>query len=106
MTEIMELLDKLMKNVDGQNDKHDVTIYTLSTCQWCKRCKAYLNDKNIKYKYIDVDLVSQEEKAKIMQYIRDHYKPDRMAYPFLVCDGKFVVGYDPNKYEELFTKGD
>jgi arsenate reductase-like glutaredoxin family protein len=42
-----------------------------------------------------------EQKSELLQFLRENYKPDRIAYPFLVCDDKFVVGYDPNKYEEL-----
>ena len=95
----------LFKEVDGKKDKQDVSIFTLSTCMWCKKCKAYLKDRDIKYKFIDVDSISSEEKSKILEYLRENYKPDRIAYPFLVCDDKFVVGYDPNKYEELIKEG-
>lgn len=95
----------LFKEVDGKKDKQDVSIFTLSTCMWCKKCKAYLKDRDIKYKFIDVDSISSEEKSKILEYLRENYKPDRIAYPFLVCDNKFVVGYDPNKYEELIKDG-
>ena len=95
----------LFKEVDGKKDKQDVSIFTLSTCMWCKKCKAYLKDRDIKYKYIDVDSITSEQKSKILEYLRENYKPDRIAYPFLVCDNKFVVGYDPNKYEELIKDG-
>ena len=95
----------LFKEVDGKKDKQDVSIFTLSTCMWCKKCKAYLKDRDIKYKYIDVDSITSEQKSKILEYLRENYKPDRIAYPFLVCDDKFVVGYDPNKYEELIKEG-
>jgi glutaredoxin len=91
----------LFNEVNGNDDSHDVSIYTLSTCMWCKKCKAYLKDRDIKYKYIDLDNLSPKQKSEILEYLREKYKPDRIAYPFLVCDDKFVVGYDPNKYEEI-----
>ena len=91
----------LFNEVDGKNDSHEVNIFTLSTCMWCKKCKAYLKDRDIKYKYIDLDNLSSNQKSEILEYLRENYKPDRIAYPFLVCDDKFVVGYDPNKYEEI-----
>ena len=96
-----EFMMELFNEVDGKNDSREVSIYTLSTCMWCKKCKAYLKDRDIKYKYIDLDSLSSDQKSKILSYLREKYKPDRIAYPFLVCDDKFVVGYDPNKYEEL-----
>jgi len=91
----------LFNEVDGKNDSHEVNIFTLSTCMWCKKCKAYLKDRDIKYKYIDLDNLSSNQKSEILEYLREKYKPDRIAYPFLVCDDKFVVGYDPNKYEDI-----
>jgi len=99
-----EFITKHFKDVDGEKDSHEVSIFTISTCQWCRRCKNFLNDRNIRYKYIDIDQISMEEKGKILEYLRENYKPDRIAYPFLVCDDKFVVGYDPNRYEELMSE--
>ncbi len=96
-----EFMVELFNKVDGKNDSHDVSIFTLSTCMWCKKCKAYLKDRDIKYKYIDLDSLSSKQKSEILEYLREKYEPDRIAYPFLVCDDKFVVGYDPNKYEEI-----
>jgi glutaredoxin-like protein NrdH len=104
MNEFPEFMKELFEEVEGKNDKQDVSILTISTCQWCKRCKAYLKDRDIKYKYIDVDNIDREKKSQILQYLRDNYKPDRIAYPFLICDDKFVVGYDPNKYEEIMNQ--
>ena len=100
-----EFIIKKFIEVEGTNSDHDVSIFTLSTCGWCKRCKAYLKDRNIKYKYIDIDKINSEEKSEILSFLRENYKPDRIAYPFMVCDDKFVVGYDPNKYEEIMKTG-
>jgi glutaredoxin-like protein NrdH len=100
-----EFMMNLFNEVEGKNSKQEVSIFTLSTCMWCKKCKAYLKDRDIKYKYIDIDSITSEEKSKILTYLKENYKPDRIAYPFLVCDNKFVVGYDPNKYEEIMKEG-
>jgi len=91
--------------VEGTNSEHDVSIFTLSSCMWCKKCKAYLKDRKINYKYIDIDTITPDEKKQVLDFLRENYKPDRIAYPFMVCDDKFVVGYDPNKYEELIKTG-
>ncbi|MHA2430566.1 MAG: glutaredoxin family protein [Promethearchaeota archaeon] len=101
-----EFISELFQKVNGKNDKQDVSIFTLSTCMWCKKGKRYLNEREIEYKYIDVDKITPDQKSKILQYLRENYKPDRISYPFLICDDKFVVGYDPNKYEELMRDGD
>ena len=99
-----QFIENLTQKVEGKNTTQNVTIFTLSTCMWCKKCKQYLKDKDIQYKYIDVDQIGSEQKKQIMDYLKENYKPDRIAYPFLVCDDKFVVGYDPNKYEEIIRQ--
>jgi len=102
---VPEFIENVIQKVEGKNSDQDVTVFTLSTCMWCKKCKQYLKDRDIQYKYVDVDKVAPEEKSKILQYLKENYKPDRVSYPFLVCDDKFVVGYDPNKYEEIMKTG-
>ena len=100
-----EFIEKLIQNVGGENDSQEWTIFTLSTCMWCKKCKTFLNDRGIKYRYIDVDKIDPSEKSKVLAYLRENYKPERISYPFVVCDDKYVVGYNPNKYEELIAQG-
>ena len=50
-----EFIMKNIQEVEGAKSDHDVTIFTLSTCMWCKKCKTYLKERDIKYKYIDID---------------------------------------------------
>ena len=99
-----ELIEKAAKVVDGEKmADQNVTIFTLSTCMWCKKCKRFLEEKNVKYKYIDVDQIPYSDKAQILDHLRTKYD-ERVSYPFLVCDAGHVVGYDPNKYMELMEK--
>jgi len=99
-----EIIEKHAKTVEGSNKNRDITILTLSTCMWCKKCKAWLKDRDVHYKYVDVDQINFEEKSKIMDYLRENYQ-SRVSYPFMICDGEVVVGYNPGKYEELMKSG-
>ena len=100
-----EFIKDLFQEVEGQNSDQEVCIFTLSSCMWCKKAKSWLIDKGIKYHYVDVDKIDPSEKSKVLTYLRDTYKPDRISYPFVVWDDKFVVGYDPNKLEKLINQG-
>ena len=100
-----EFIKELFQEVEGKNSGQEVCIFTLSTCMWCKKAKSWLIDRSIKYRYVDVDKIDPSEKSKVLTYLRDTYKPDRISYPFIVCDDKFVVGYDPNKLEKLINQG-
>ena len=100
-----EFIVNLLHVVEGENDNHDIVVYALSNCQWCHKGKRWLNERNVKYRYVDIDKIDPSEKSKILTFLRETYKPERISYPFVVCDEKFVVGYNPGKYEELINHG-
>ena len=99
-----ELIENLAQTVEGSKKNRDITILTLSTCMWCKKCKAWLKEHDVQYKYIEVDQIDFREKSKIIDYVRDKYQ-SRISYPFMICDDDFIVGYNPNRYEELMESG-
>jgi len=101
---VVEIIDKYAQGVEGKKD-NNVTLVTLSTCMWCKKCKRFLQDKDMKYQYVDVDKIPPEDKVKILNYLKENYQ-SRISYPFLICDNGHVVGYDPKKYEELMMDGE
>lgn len=86
--------------VPGVNNKHKVLMYALSTCGWCKRAKKFLNDHNIEYEYIDVDLCSQQDRIKIRQDIQN--RGGRLAYPTIIVDHKILLtGASSDKLREV-----
>jgi len=98
---VEDLIKKLVKEVDGEKAiEENVIVFTLSTCMWCKKCKNFLNESSMKYKYIDVDKIDPVDKAKIIEYLKNKYQT-RVSYPFLICESGHVVGYNPEKYKEL-----
>ena len=99
-----ELIENLAQTVEGSKKNRDITILTMSTCMWCKKCKAWLKEHDVQYKYIEVDQIDFREKSKIIDYVRDKYQ-SRISYPFMICDDDFIVGYNPNRYEELMESG-
>ena len=47
-----------------------VKLYTLSTCGHCKATKKLLNDRAVKYESTDVDMLSGDERAAILEEIK------------------------------------
>jgi len=99
-----EIINNLAQTVEGSKKNRDITILTLSTCMWCKKCKAWLKERDIQYRYVDVDKIEFEEKSKILTYLKDKFQ-SRISYPFMICDEEHVIGYNPGKYEELMKSG-
>ena len=65
-----------------------ITVYTLPTCPWCLKLKAWLKQKGVQYKDIDV---SSDDAADEM--IR---KSGQMGVPQTEINGKMIVGFDPD----------
>ncbi len=99
-----EIIEKVAQTVEGSKKNRDITILTLSTCMWCKKCKAWLKDHDVQYKYIDLDQIDFKEKSKIIDYLKETFQ-SRVSYPYMICDNEVVVGYNPGKYEELMKSG-
>ena len=98
---IEEITEAISQVVEGENGaEEDILIYTLSTCMWCKRCKNYLDEHNLKYRYIDVDKIDSKDKAKIIEYVKEKYQKS-ISYPFLECKSGHVKGYNPEEYTKL-----
>ena len=93
----MRNMDKV--HVEGKNNKHRVMMYALSTCAWCKMTKKFLNDNDIEYEYVDVDLASDADHEKIAKDIKDH--GGSPSYPTLIVDDKMVItGFRKDKIKE------
>jgi len=99
-----EIIEKVAQTVEGSKKNRDIILFTLSTCMWCKKCKAWLKDHDVQYKYVDVDQIDFKEKSKIIDYLKETFQ-SRVSYPYMICDNEVVVGYNPGKYEELMKSG-
>ena len=88
-----------ISKVSGKNNKHKVLIYALSTCVWCKMTKQFLNENNVEYEFVDVDLANEEDKQKIHVTIQS--KGGMLSYPTTIVDDKVVItGFRKDKLKE------
>lgn len=94
---------KPFEKVSGKNDKHDVRAYTISTCPWCKKTKKLLKELDVEYRYVDIDLLSGEEKKEIKEELAE-YNPVRNV-PTLVIDKDEVIrGFKEEKIREALEE--
>jgi glutaredoxin len=85
--------------VPGKKNDHKVVVYALSTCVWCKMTKQFLQDNEIEYEYVDVDLCDEKEKEQIRQQIID--KVGSLIYPTVVVDDSILIpGFRKDKLKE------
>jgi glutaredoxin 3 len=70
----------------------NITIYGAEWCAFCHMAMRYLDDKKIKYNYIDVD-----EDPKAGQEAVD--KSGQRGIPIIDIDGDIIIGFDRPKID-------
>ena len=73
----------------------DIKMYTLSTCSHCKAAKKFLDDCTVKYEFTDVDILSGEERAAVLEDIKK-INP-RCSFPTTVINDQVIVGFQEDK---------
>lgn len=71
--------------------KKRVRLYGLSTCPTCKKAKKLLDDLNIKYELIEVDLLDSGEQWLTTKEVKK-YNP-QATYPTIVIE-EIITEYD------------
>ena len=75
----------------AKTEQPKVFLYALSTCGHCRNTKKLLDENNVKYEYVDVDLLPKDEMSKVLDEVR-RINP-QVAFPTLVVGDKVIVGY-------------
>lgn len=79
------------KTVEGK-DHGDVRLFTMSTCAWCDKMKELLSENGVKYHYIDLDCVDEEERQGTIEFLDSIYP--KWGFPCLLFDEKvLILGY-------------
>jgi len=73
----------------------DIKMYTLSTCSHCKAAKKFLDDCTVKYEFTDVDILSGEERAAVLEDVKK-INP-RCSFPTTVINDQVIVGFQEDK---------
>ena len=74
-------------------------FYSASWCSACAEVEDFLDSKKISYEKIDIDTDKNAE--KIVRSFLD----GQLSLPVLVgCNNNFVIGFLPNKIQELLDK--
>jgi glutaredoxin-like YruB-family protein len=78
---------------DGQKVKQ-VTVYTTPTCTWCTTIKTYLDQKQIRYREINVASDTSAAEAMVR-------KSGQQGVPQTEINGQMIVGFDKNRINQL-----
>ena len=77
-----------------------VTLYAISTCAWCRKAKTLLDDNDIEYDLVYVDLLDKKEKDEVLVEVRK-WNP-RASFPTVVVnDAESVSGFKEARLREM-----
>ncbi|MCF8028585.1 MAG: glutaredoxin family protein [Desulfobacteraceae bacterium] len=79
-------------------DEQDITVYALSTCGHCKKAKELLNECNVSYDSVEVDLLDSEERQAVLEDVKA-LNP-RCSFPTIRIGEKVIVGYKEDEIKE------
>ncbi len=78
-----------------------IRLYTLSTCSHCNRTKRFFRENGIEMEFTDVDLLSGEERERIMDEVRK-LNPD-CSFPTICIDDIIIVGFNEEKLKKALN---
>jgi glutaredoxin len=88
------------EHVDGK-DKGKVFLFALSTCQWCKKTRALLEELEVGYDYIYVDLTTGNERDEVVKEL-EKWNP-AISFPTIVInDEDTIIGFEEDKIKAKF----
>jgi glutaredoxin len=90
---------KARGSVSGSHDERTVRFYGLSTCVWCKRTRQLLEENDVAFDFIYVDLLQGEERNQTIEKVRQWNSAG--SFPTVVVNEETcIVGYKPDEIKE------
>jgi glutaredoxin-like protein NrdH len=77
-------------------------LYALSTCFHCQRAKKWLDENNVDYDFVDVDLAEGDERTKLVNEVQS--MTGASQFPVIKVGDKHVVGFNEEKLKNLLEK--
>lgn len=76
-----------------------VKVFALSTCPYCRMTRRYLDENDVEYEVVEVDLLHGEERDAAIQEVKE--LSGGTSFPVVVIGDEVVVGFNKMKIKEL-----
>jgi len=81
-----------------------VSMYTMNTCPACRKTKDFFRARGIPFDFVDYDLASESEQNKIAAEMMKG--ADYVAFTFVRIGDVVVIGFNPERFEQLLKSED
>lgn len=82
------------KRADRAAQPQRVLVFTTPTCPWCNRAKAYLRQRHVTFREVDVS----RDRAAARDLVR---RTGQMGVPVIDINGRPIVGFDRPQIDRL-----
>ena len=79
-----------------------VKLYGLSTCPYCRMTKKFMDEGEIDYELVEVDLLEGDERDAVVAEVREI--SGGASFPVVVVDEEVIVGFNKKRLKELLLK--
>jgi glutaredoxin len=78
-----------------------VKVFALSTCPYCRMARAYLDENDVSYDVVEVDMLEGEEKDAAIAEVKE--ASGGTSFPVVVVDEEVLVGFNKKRMKELLS---
>jgi glutaredoxin-like protein NrdH len=74
-------------------------VYALSTCPYCKMARKYLEENDVPFEVVEVDLLTGTEREEAVAEVKR--LSGGTSFPVMEVDGEVIVGFNKPKMQKL-----
>lgn len=76
-----------------------VKVFALSTCPYCRMTRAYLDESDVEYEVVEVDLLTGAERDEAIAEVKSI--SGGTSFPVILVDEEIIVGFNKKRMKEL-----
>lgn len=76
-----------------------VKVFALSTCPYCRMARKYLDENDVEYDVLEVDLLTGAERDGAIAEVKE--LSGGTSFPVIVVDDDIIVGFNKKRMKEL-----
>ncbi len=76
-----------------------IKVYALTTCPYCRMARKYLDDNDVAYDVLEVDLLEGDEKKAAVAEVKE--LSGGTSFPVITVDEEIIVGFNKKRIKEL-----
>jgi glutaredoxin len=76
-----------------------VKVFALSTCPYCRMTRAYLDENDVEYDVVEVDLLTGDERTEAIDEVKAI--SGGTSFPVVLVDEEIIIGFNKKRMKEL-----